>query len=504
MITILDCYTDEPAGLGVPPYVGTYPRYIAGYFGDVNYLTIDDLRFYRYYNLDDKKKEVNHKTNIKIYNLTRNISKIKEILDRTSTLVVILGVHTPGKYLSAIPGTLKEVKELIMDLKCEKVLTGPAVFGTQLEGGKFFEKSDSDIFDKIEVFDFKYSEIKEYAVKGASIIESIPGLRVIEIETGHGCSRKKGCSFCTEPLKHTLEFREKKDILKEIKALYEFGCRYFRLGKQSDFYIYPDVIELLKEVRKLCPKIEVLHIDNVNPVSVVSKKGIEITKVIVKYCTEGNIAAFGVESFDENVYRENNLNCRPEEAYGAIKILNKYGAERGANGMPKFLPGINLLFGLKGEAKDTHKRNMFWLKKVLEDALLLRRINIRQVSIFEGTPLYNEWLDKFLRKHEKIPKEFFVSQKCKAFLRNKKYYWKWRNEIRQNIDLPMLKRLVPSGNVLKDVRAEIYDGNTTFCRQIGTYPLIVGVKERLGLGKFYNLKITGHMLRSVTGVVEKD
>ena len=45
--TILDCYTDEPAGLGVPPYLGTYPRYIAGYLNeDVHYLTIDDLRLF--------------------------------------------------------------------------------------------------------------------------------------------------------------------------------------------------------------------------------------------------------------------------------------------------------------------------------------------------------------------------------------------------------------------------------------------------------------------------
>ena len=42
-----------------------------------------------------------------------------------------------------------------------------------------------------------------------------------------------------------------------------------------------------------------------------------------------------------------------------------------------------------------------------------------------------------------------------------------------------------------------YDGKKTFCRQFGTYPLIVGVKERLELKKFYNLKVTNHMLRSV-------
>ena len=55
--TILDCYTDEAAGLGVPPYLGTYPRYIAGHLGgDVNYITIDDLRFFMKY--DSKIKKV--------------------------------------------------------------------------------------------------------------------------------------------------------------------------------------------------------------------------------------------------------------------------------------------------------------------------------------------------------------------------------------------------------------------------------------------------------------
>jgi len=125
---------------------------------------------------------------------------------------------------------------------------------------------------------------------------------------------------------------------------------------------------------------------------------------------------------------------------------------------------------------------MKWLKKIYDDGLMLRRINIRQVAIFEGTSLFKDGKDKFLRK-------------------NKRMYWKWRNDIRQNIDWPMLQRVVPKNVVLKNCYAEIYDGNTTFCRQFGTYPLIVGVKERLELKKFYNLEITGHMLRSLTGKV---
>lgn len=484
MITILDCYTDEPAGLGVPPYLGTYPRYIAGSLNEeVNYITIDDLRFLKYYHLENKKKEISHKTNIKIYNLSKNINNIRVILNNTTKLIIILGVHTPGKYLSALPGTLKEVTQLTSNIKCEKILTGPVVYGTQLEGGKFFEKIDLKDF-QLKSFDFNYNEIKGYSIKGVNIVKQIPSLRIIEIETSHGCSSSKGCSFCTEPTKHKLEFRDKEDILKEIIEFYKLGCKYFRLGKQSCFYSYPNAVDLLKEIRKECKDINVLHIDNVNPVNVISKKGIETTKAIVKYCTPGNVAAFGIESFDPVITEENNLNCKPEQALEAIKVLNRYGAKRSDNGLPHFLPGINLLFGLKGESKKTHELNFNFLKNILEQNLLLRRINIRQVSIFEGTPLFKTCKNKFLRK-------------------NKKYYWKWRNEIRQKIDFPMLKKILPKDTILKDVRMEIYDGNTTFGRQIGTYPLIVGVKQRLELNKLYNIEITDHMLRSVTGIVNQ-
>ncbi len=472
--TILDCYTDEPAGLGVPPYLGTYPRYIAGSLDEIpNYITIDDLRLYKIYDSKIQKTKPSQKTNIKVYNLTKNYNNIKNILQNTTTLIVILGIHTPGKYLSAVPGTLKEIISLTKDLNITKILTGPAVYGTASEGGKFFEKADLSTFN-IKNFNFSYNEIKQHSIKGSDIIKQIQDLRVIEIETSHGCSGS--CSFCTEPIKNKLEFRPINDILNEIKAFTKLGCQHFRLGKQNCFYTYPDPIELLKQIRKL--NIKTLHIDNVNPNTVITKRGEEITQAIVKYCTEGNIAAFGVESFDKTVIEENNLNTTPEKTFKAVKIINKYGKSRGSNGMQKFLPGINLIFGLKGESKQTHEQNIFHLKKIIKENLLLRRINIRQVNIFEGTPLYKTVKNKFLRK-------------------NKKYYWKWRNDIRQNIDSPMLQKLVPKETILKDVRMEIYDGKTTFGRHLGTYPLIVGIKQRLELNKFYNVKVTGHMLRSI-------
>ena len=484
--TILDCYTDEAAGLGVPPYLGTYPRYIYGILKDrgfsPNYITIDDLRLSKFYNGIIKEVTDKDKTNIRIYNRTRN--DVNDILNNTDVLIVNVGVHVPGKYLSALPGTLKEVTELLKTIKCKKILTGPSVFGTQLEGGKSSEKIP-EIFNEVKHFGFEFGAFKKdfekYTLLGADMIKQIPDHRIIEIETGRGCNVGK-CSFCTEPLKNLFTNRKNEYILNEIKKYYSLGCRYFRLGKQSDFYSTEDPINLLKNIRESCPEIKVLHIDNVNPVFVVAPSGIEITKAIVKYCTSGNIAAFGVESFDPLVVKENKLNCKPPIAMRAIKILNDLGGERGENGMPKFLPGINIIFGLGHESKKTHEYNINSLKEIYDNGWMLRRINIRQAAILPGTLMEKEFGPKYLNK-------------------NKKYYWKWRNDIRQKIDFPMLKRLVPVGTILKDIYTEIYDGKTTFGRQIGTYPLIVGIKERIKLRTFVNVRVTGHMLRSITGEV---
>src|SRR3989338_6659674 len=131
--TILDCYTDEPSGLGVPPNLGTYPRYLYGILMkegiEPTYITIDDLRAHIFYHDKIRETTLKDKTNIRVYNRTHD--NIGQILRETEHLIVILGVHVPGKYLSALPGTLKEVIGFIKDLPCKKTLTGPALFGTQ-------------------------------------------------------------------------------------------------------------------------------------------------------------------------------------------------------------------------------------------------------------------------------------------------------------------------------------------------------------------------------------
>lgn len=482
-ITLLDCYTDEASGLGVPPYLGTYPRYIYGQLinegHEVSYLTIDDFRLWKLYHNVKREPTEKEKTNILIYNLTKN--KAEEILKETDQLIVILGVHVPGKYLTALPGTLHEILPLLRNIPCTKILTGPAIFGTQLEGGKSYEKENLEIFDDVKDFTLPFEKLSEIAVAGAKILNHIPDKRVIEIETGRGCNVGK-CSFCTEPIKSKFINRKMEDVIEEVQAFYQAGARYFRLGKQADFYASDRPIEMLKAIRESCPEMEMLQIDNVNPNSVVKLGGEEITKAIVEYCTPGNIAAFGVESFDPEVVKANLLNTMPLTAMKAIRIINKYGAERGENGMPKFLPGINIIFGLLQETKESHKKNIVALQQILDEGLLLRRINIRQVAVLPNTFLEKHGGNKYLRK-------------------NKQYYWKWRNEIRQKIDNPMLERILPKGTIINDVWTEMYDGKTTFCRQYGTYPLVIGVKGRLPLKQKIKIKVIGYMLRSIIGEV---
>src|SRR3989338_9107004 len=113
---------------------------------------------------------------------------------------------------------------------------------------------------------------------------------------------------------------------------------------------------------------------------------------------------------------------------------------------------------------------------------MLRRVNIRQVAILPDT---------YLEQHGGM----------KYLLKNKKYYWKWRNQIRQEVDYPMLQRILPAGTIISDVWTEMYDGKTTFCRQMGTYPFVIGVKGRLPLKKKISVRVTDHMLRSITGEV---
>ena len=91
-VAILDCYTDEPSGLGVPPMLGVYPRYLYGKLWeegerDIYYLTIDE-----------KQHDESYKT---IY--SSSIMKLDKGILREDIVIPNLAVAAPSTPSAALP-----------------------------------------------------------------------------------------------------------------------------------------------------------------------------------------------------------------------------------------------------------------------------------------------------------------------------------------------------------------------------------------------------------------
>ncbi len=508
-VFILDGYVDEPTCLGVPPYISPYPRYIAGAVWDadphanVSYVTIDQLR---------------------------NDTSLLTNFSKSDILVVIAGMSVPGRYLSGFPVSPNELISFLNNIsKPVKLLCGPAArYGFGMSGGKpvtatdvvknvfnIIAKGDGEIVISELIKNNLNSEIidpslcrpnpkaiKNFAVKGARIVTQhpfFPDHLITEIETYRGCTRSitGGCSFCSEPSKGSPSFRAADEICEEIAALYNAGIRHFRIGNQPCIFSYmakdagdeefprpnPEALEhLFQGIRTAAPNLITLHIDNANPgiIARYPKECKRIAKSIIQYHTAGDVAAFGVESVDPVVIKKNNLKATAEEVYDAITLLNEVGSQQGANGLPELLPGLNFVFGLDGETKNTFTLDYEFLKKIYDDNLLLRRINLRQVIPIPGTRMFQIG-EKNIRKHKAAFQHF-------------------KRKVRQTIERPMLKRVVPPGTLLKAVFAETYEGKLTFSRQLGSYPLLVGIPGVYPLHRFYDVKIVDYGYRSLTAV----
>jgi radical SAM superfamily enzyme with C-terminal helix-hairpin-helix motif len=508
-VVILDGYVDEPTCLGVPPYISPYPRYIAGAVWDadphanVTYVTIDQIR-------NDK-------------------STLNTILT-SDVLIVIAGMSVPGRYLSGFPASPYELVSFLNTIsKPVKLLCGPAArYGFGMSGGKSVTETDvvKTVFDLIVTGDGEIvvseliknnlnsetidpslcrpnpQAIKNFAVKGARVVIQhpyFPKYLITEIETYRGCSRSitGGCSFCSEPSKGAPYFRETEEICEEIAALYNAGIRHFRIGNQPCIFSYkakdareeefprpnPEALEqLFHGIRIAAPDVRTLHIDNANPgiIARYPKECRRIAKSIIRYHTSGDVAALGVESVDPVVMKKNNLKATAEEVYDAITLLNDVGAQQGTNGLPELLPGLNFVFGLDGETKNTFELDYEFLKKIYDDNLLLRRINLRQVIPIPGTRMVQIG-EKNIRKH-------------------KAAFQRFKRKVRQTIERPMLMRVVPPGTLLKAVYGETYEGKLTFARQLGSYPLLIGIPGVYPLHQFYDVKIVEYGYRSLTAV----
>ena len=472
VIALIDGYIDDPAALGVPPYISPMIRSIAGAALDagadrVEYVSIDMIR------------------------------KGRRIPDAAVT-VVLSGNTVPGKYLRTMPMSLKELAEITPKLKGWRMISGSAADSKEAQAFDFIIKKDpaASLYDGIsgkEVLE-RYRTLEEWnrwMLLGADIVtqhQDFPVPLIAEIESYRGCHRYRsgGCSYCIEPLKGKPLMRSPEDILAEAGRLRELGIRNIRIGGQTCIVSYgsEDESETPRPnppaVRRLFEGLsamgfDTIHVDNANPAVISSypEESEEILRIIADNCTDGNVLALGMESADPFVITENNLNSTSEQVMDAVRLINRIGSERGEKGMPKLLPGINIICGLDGETASTYDMDMDILKRICDEGLMIRRINIRQVL--------------------PVRRDFEVKVDQRRFKR-------FKEDVRESIDRVMLERIVPYGTVLKDVYLELNDGNVTFGRQIGSYPLLVGIPYKTETERFVDVYITEWGFRSITGI----
>ncbi len=442
----------------------------------------------------------------------RNDPDLLPVMDRAGLVVVIAGVTVPGKYLGGTPATLTELHQVGHMIRGpQKLIGGPIGFGYAGEGGKKAIREQITGFDSLLTGDpavaldrflngdepagiFDYSLTDPWSVAGAGIITQHPDFPYVmcELETARGCSHgvTGGCSFCTESFYGRPRYRSVTGIAAEVAALAANGALHFRVGRQPDILTYgagegeyptprPDLLEdLFSAIRVSAPALKTLHIDNTNPATIArhEEKSREALAAIIRYHTPGDVAAFGMETADPAVITANNLKAQPDEVFRAIEIVNEIGGKR-REGIPELLPGLNFVCGLAGETQATYEKNEHFLTRVLDAGLMIRRINIRQVMPFEGTPVYtNNTLGKNDRRFKAF-KEF----------------------VRQKIDLPMLQRVFPIGTVLRDVRIEI-SGDLSFGRQPGSYPILVGIPVQIPVRTVVDAVVVDWGMRSVTAL----
>ncbi len=482
---ILDGYVDEPAVLGIPPYVSHYVRYAAGILAmknyDVTYRTIDQIRS----------------------------NKSWDDLPFFDLVLIIGGVAVPGKYVGGEPMSHSELEKVLQACKKSiRLVAGPFSSFQARKGGTKAVKSELDVDYllgpdiAVDLYNYFFESqknsndweiVRNASLFGASIIRQHPRYPNVmcEIELSRGCERRTHCSFCVEPVFYPrFTSRPVRDVIDEVSELYSHGCRAFRFGRSANVLAYysdingkpcPEVFkDLYETIWQRCPQIDVLHHDNANPAFIANyeRECSQILETIVKWDTPGDVLSFGVESFDLRVIKMNNIMNFPDQVLKAIEIVNHVGLVR-IDGVPKLLPGINLLYGLIGETKQTYEENFRWLKSILDRDLLLRRINVRQVIIEPDTPLYR----------------FSQMKKLKL---NKEIFNSYKQKIREQIDLPMIQKVFPVGCILRKVYPEYKEGKITFARQLGSYPVLVGVVgEMLSTS---DVVVADHGPRSITAL----
>jgi len=461
-----------------------HSRYLAGAFKekevDYQYINIDDLRY-----INGEPEQISNSLNKRVINRVA-AGKAQDYLDAANNLYVVMGCFVDYNYVSCEPPSFKEIDQLLGRYKGKNIVLMYALGSNIITKEKLTKTLPKGLFSTIvfgngynniltgAIDDFQphYDKLKNIAILSADIINKLKRPLIMEIESATGCNRKPGCKFCIENLRGLPNTsRDSDDIVAEIKALHDGGARYFRIGRQPNFYSYqgsnPQAVErLFRDIRSECPDLRTLHIDNVSPHNVNTPEGREISALVARYCTSGNIAPFGVESFDETVRQANNLNGSIDDILQSIKILNEVGVQQDEQGTRRFLPGLNLIYGLEGQSKNTIQKNLKRMKDILQDDYV-RRVFVRNLTSPHG-------------------EQFGEGDKS--------FFEEWKKTIEKNFSLPMLKKVYPQGTVLRNERVEMIDNGNSILRQMGTCPeRIVIKKKELNLDKTYTVRVKDYI-----------
>ena len=273
-------------------------------------------------------------------------------------------------------------------------------------------------------------------------------------------------------------------MLAEIGLLYAAGVRNFRLGQQTCFFSYlnrdADAIgRLLAGIREACPDLDVLHIDNADPLAVASRSGARIARLVARYCTEGNCAPMGIESFDPAVIEANALTCTPEILLRAVATVNEAGAHAGPRGLPVLLPGLNLVYGMPGETHRSHYENLSWLVRILDAGYLCHRVNVRQAHAYPGTAL---------------------SAAPPTAPPSGEHYASWKADVSYVFDQPMKQRVYPAGMIIPGMHSFFVTARGTWHRRLGSYSIqMVEPGTARPLSEDADLTVTGHEPRYLYG-----
>ncbi|MCW2945395.1 MAG: uncharacterized protein JWR24_2112 [Actinoallomurus sp.] len=494
---ILDCYTVEPSGLGVPPYLSTYARAAYGalataYPGaDVCYLSIDDVRWCLSGGTPGVAAPL---TDALTYSATTNREQALKVLADAEVIVVIAGDAVPSVHLQAVNGSVEEITRALACARGRRVLLGPLssyVLADPVTYGGLFDAVHTHTITSGDVLlgsrsAASYGRLAADRHPFEGLISQLAWRPVAEIELYRGCTRRRFCSFCNEPIKSAaVAFRDVSDVIAEAKLLYAAGMRHLRLGQQTCFFSYMNrdpaaIDDLLAGIRQACPDLEVLHIDNADPLAVASNTGQRIARLVAQYCTEGNCAPMGIESFDPAVIQANALTCTPEVLLRAVANINEAGAEIGPGGLPVLLPGLNLIYGLPGETHRTHFENLTWLVRILDEGHLCHRINVRQARAYPGTPL--------AAMTEATPPP------------SAEHFQSWKADVAHVFDEPMKRRVYPAGRRITGLHSFFVTSRGTWHRRLGSYPIqIIERGTTRPLYETADMVVTDHAPRFIYG-----